>query len=158
MSVDLAQRNRIWDLQTEIDQARFELRAISKAIAELPEAVALREAEQALDEATRNLKTAMRSNREYARLAVARGDLKWRLDDLKDQQSRTIEVYRQDSGLEVVRDKDNVPHPIVAIYRVDAKHTAADQPKLPLSQHFGVRQVIGEVPAAKQLELMQENK
>ena len=89
MSVDLAQRKRIWDLQTEIDQTRLELKAINKAIAELPEAVALREAQEALVEATLNLKAAMRSNRDYARLAAQRGELKWHLDDLKDQQNHT---------------------------------------------------------------------
>jgi hypothetical protein len=77
---------------------------------------------------------------------------------LKDQQSHTIAAYKQDSGLEVVRDKDNVPHPIVAIYRLDAKHRANDQPRLPLQQLFGVKQVTGEAPAVKQSSTIQENK
>lgn len=95
----------------------------------------------------------MRSNREYARLAVERGEITWRLGDLRDQQSHTLKAYNQDSGLEVVKDKNHVNRAIKATYSLDTKHTALDRPKLPLAQHFGVRQAIGQVPAAKQLEI-----
>jgi hypothetical protein len=158
MSVNLEQLQRIQDLMDEFIATKRELKDINRAIAELPEAVALKEAEAALVAATENLRLAMKNDRDYARLAVQKGDMVWHLRDLKDQLSNHIRAYHEDSGRDVVPDRAKVPHAIVATYSLEWKKPALDQPKLPLSQHFGVRQVIGEAPAARQLQIIQENK
>ncbi|MEV7572634.1 hypothetical protein AB0P28_05965 [Pseudarthrobacter sp. NPDC089323] len=88
-----------------------------------------------------------------------RGDEAWRLHDLRHQLSLNLIAYREDTARDVVQDSDGHNRKIELTAKLSrANKRVLDQTRLSFSQHFGVRQPIPEAPAAKQLELIQENK
>lgn len=138
----MGQVNKINELQGEVDALRLRRREVNKQISELPEALALKEAQDALLQATETLRVAMRSNRDYARLADERGEVNWKLRDLEELLSRSIEAYHEDSGRDVVLDSQGVKRAIEAKYSLGKP--ALDQPRLPFSSHFEQRVPIAE--------------
>ncbi|WP_026536952.1 hypothetical protein [Arthrobacter sp. 9MFCol3.1] len=102
MSLDIAQMNRIHELEKEIDQATADLKAIkerrTELVTELPEFAVLTEAQAAVKEAAVRLKLAIQDDRELGRLAVERGEVAYLLHDLKEQHSHSLIAYTQDTG------------------------------------------------------------
>lgn len=165
MSVDLAQMNRIHDLENEIDHAQMELKAIkerrTELVTELPEFTALETAQAAVKEAAVKLKLAIQDNRELNALHVEQGEVRYLLHDLKEMLSHHLVAYHDDTGRDVVRDREARNRHIELSARLSKPgKRVLDQERLPLglSRHFGAKVEIPEAPTSKQLELIQENK
>lgn len=161
MSVDLAQLNRIRDLEKEIDQAnalhKAQRERRTELITGLDEFAELERAQAAVRAAGIRLRQAIQSNAELTVLDEDRADTAWRLHDLKHQLSLNLIAYREDTARDVLKDAEGRNRKIELTATLSrAGKRVLDQPKLPLSQHFGVRQVIGEAPAVKQLEITME--
>ncbi|MET3349005.1 UNVERIFIED_ORG: hypothetical protein ABID57_000674 [Arthrobacter sp. UYEF1] len=161
MSVDLAQLQRIHDLENEITTAELYVKAIrqqrTESVAGLPEYRTLKEAQSALHAAEVNLRLAVRDDRELNRLAVDRAEAMYHLRDLKEQLSHNLTAYMEDTGRDVIKDSQARNRHIDIYARLSRpSKRVLDQTKMSFSQHFGVRQAIAEVPAAKQLELVEE--
>jgi hypothetical protein len=162
MSVDLAQLQRIHDLETEIMTAELYVKAIRQQrtdlVADLPEYRALKEAQAALHAAEVNLKLAIQDDHELNRLKVDKGEAMYQLRDLKEQLSHNLTAYMEDTGRDVIKDSQARNRHIDLYARLSKPgKRVLDQTKMSFSQHFGVRQPIPETPAVKQLELLKEN-
>ncbi|MDQ0672962.1 hypothetical protein QFZ36_000523 [Pseudarthrobacter siccitolerans] len=163
MAIDMAQVNRIHSLEGEIHVAELELKAIkerrTELVTDLPEYKELEVAQAAVKAASVKLKLAIQDDRELSVLHVDRGEVAYHLHDLREMLSHHLAAYAQDTARDVIKDFQGRNRQIEISAKLSKPgKRVLDQAKLPFSQHFGVRQVIGEAPAAKQLELMQENK
>lgn len=162
MAVDMAQLQRIYELEGEIQGAELALKAIkerrTELVTDLPAFTALDDAQQAVKEAAVRLKLAIQDNRELSALYVERGEVAYHLHDLKEMHSHHLTAYTQDTGRDVIKDALGRNRHIDLYARLSKpSKRVLDQAKLPFAQHFGVRQVIAEAPVAKQLQLT-ENK
>lgn len=163
MSVDIGMLNRIHDLENEIDETQHELKSVRdrrrELVSGLPEAVALEAAQQAVREAEDRLKLALQERhpdleRKWSALKVEAGEVAYRLKDLEEQHSHNLTIFTRDSGRNTIQDSKGRNREIELIARLSKpSKKVPNQTKMSFSQHFGVRQVIGEAPAVKQLQM-----
>lgn len=154
---------RIHLIDGEIVATELKIKAIrtrrTELVTELPEFKELEYIRRTLKDAEVRLKLAIREDPELAKLETAKADAAYELRDLKDQLSHNLTAYMESTGRDVIKDSLARNRHIDLIARLSKpSKRVLDQAKLPFSEHFGRRVTIPEAPAAKQLELMQENK
>lgn len=127
----------------------------------MDEFTALEEAQQAVKEAAAWLKMAIQDNREPNKLDVDRGEVAYMLCDLREILSHHLVAYHEDTGRDVVKDREARNRHIELTAKLSKpRKRVLDQERLHLglSRHFGAKVEIPEAPAIKQLELIQETK
>lgn len=148
MSVDLAQQARIQQIDTDLLEANRTVKTLVEArealLADVPEYQTLLDAERAVEEAKERLKLATRDMTDLAKIEVDLAEARFDQRDLREQYSHHLIAYIQETGREVVRDRDGVNHAIEL--RAKKGKPALDQPRLPLgiNKHLGQRQPIPE--------------
>ena len=148
MAVDMQQLQAIHHRETEIDESVKSIKALqdqrSDLIEDLDEYKALEEALATAREARVRLKIAIRDNRELARVEVEAAEERFRLRDLREILSHHLVVYTQDTGRDVVKDRE--AHNRQIELRAKLGKWALDQVRLPLgiNRHLGQHIAIPE--------------
>lgn len=152
MSVDMLQIRAIHDRELELEAAVRSVKELADErialIEVLDEYRALQDALTAVKEARVRLKMAVSDNHELNRLEVEIGEAKFKKRDLTEILSHHLVVYTQDTGRDVIRDREGCTRQI-ELKAKEGKPTL-DQPRLPLgiNRHLGEHQPIPANPAA----------
>ena len=146
MSVDMQALQAIHRVENEIDDSTKAIKALSEQytglIEDLDEYQELEAALTAVKECRVKLKLAIRDNRELNKVEVDISEAKFKRRDLSEILSHHLVVYTQDTGKDVIRDREGRTRQI-ELKAKEGKPTL-DQPRLPLgiNRHLGERQPI----------------
>jgi hypothetical protein len=158
MAADIVLITAIHRIETELADSVKGVKALaeqrSNLINDMDEYRALQDALTAVKAARVNLRLAIQDNRELNKLEVDISEAKFKKRDLGEILSHHLVVYTQDTGRDVVRDRDGLTRQI-ELKAKEGKPTL-DQPRLPLgiNRHLGERQPISDAkPEVRRIEV-----
>ena len=158
MAADIVLIQAIHRIETELADSVKGVKALieqrSDLITDLDEFKALEDALAAVKAARYKLRLAIQDNRELNKLEVDISEAKFKKRDLGEILSHHLVVYTQDTGRDVVRDRDGLTRQI-ELKAKEGKPTL-DQPRLPLgiNRHLGERQPISDAkPEVRRIEV-----
>ena len=158
MAADIVLITAIHRIETELADSVKGVKALaeqrSNLINDMDEYKALEDALAAVRAARVALRLAIQDNRELNKLEVDISEAKFKKRDLGEILSHHLVVYTQDTGRDVVRDRDGLTRQI-ELKAKEGKPTL-DQPRLPLgiNRHLGERQPISDAkPEVRRIEV-----